>query len=598
MEGAPSRRTRVRYALVTTVALLALSSAFGASGIWLATKSPTFGLRWTGVLAAACTPLRWKALAAAQDLLALELLRVFPEDDKTSQYYRTPLGLGDREAARYVELSRLRNDCDKSPDTLASFSVSRADLSERAAERSLECQRPLDLSRMAEARFWESDFSMASTLFDRAKIVWGETDKEQMYAQNLVIMRGKKEIFTHWLAGRFDAAGRTIDRLPKNHASRFECVRHVMSVVANEPDALSRLREKQKACPVHLANLDPSKRKELLASNTREHDLYLYQSWAMDFEPLLLPNVTFRDVALVSSTAQIEAPHEILSFPTGARRLDPAIVAELLARVEGDKNLTPPRRLLRARLAASVATAESLFAEHSSAQRLVKIVRDDFAALLEIPAQDTGDGGISSYQHDRLELESRYAGVLQAAIELRAGNVDRAESVSNAIPTLSYDAKKSGLLESEVARVRASAELLRAFIQLWRGKAQDLRAFAGSESCSALSGCFIVRGDVEELSAATRGEVAFCEETTCLVGARRPEARERLIARLDDLAGIAAVSDEPLTRLYRIGQARSLAQALGDAERRARFDRWFLGVRPIALDPRLAVARKNLEHIN
>jgi hypothetical protein len=590
-------RTRIKHALVTTVVALVVSSGFGWLGLWLATKSPTLGLRWTGVFGASVTPFRGKALDAAQELLAMELVSAFPEDD-VSQFYRTPLGLGDREAARYVALSRLRNDCEKSPDQLVSFAVTRADLSERAAERSLECKRPLDLSRLAEARFWEGDFSSASSLFDRAKIVWGETDKEQMYAQNLVIMRGKKEIFTHWLAGRFDAAGRSIDRLPKYHADRFACVRHVMAVIANEPDALAKLRENSRKCPVHLANLDPARRKELLGSNQQEHDNYLYQSWAMDLEPLLSRGVTFKQASLGSSPAQIEAPHELLSFPTGARRLDAAIVKELLARVEADKNPTPARRLVRARLAASAATTESLFAEHAVARRFAKLVRGDFGALVALPIDDKAEDGVSSYHKDRLELESRYAGILEAAIELRAGNVEAAERVLNEIPALKHDEKTSGLVESEVARMRASAELVRAFTQLWRGKTEDLRNFANSEACKALSGCFIVRGDVEKLAAATRGEVAFCEETACLVGSRRADTRERLIARLDDFAGIAAVSDEPLGRLYRIGQARALAQAVGEPERIARFDRWFRVAAPIALDPRLAVARKNLEHIN
>jgi hypothetical protein len=598
LDAAPTPRTRIKYAVGAVLFCLAVSSAFGWFGVWLATKSPTLGLRWTGVLGAGVTPLRSKALDAAQDLLGLELVGVFPEDNG-SQFYREPLGLGDREATRYVELSRLRKDCEKSPDTLASFAVSHGDITERAAERSLECQRPLDLSRMAEARFWEGDFPTASSLFDRGKIVWGQTDKDQPYSQNLVILRGKKEIFTHWLAGRFDRAGSTIDRLPKEHAPRFECVRRVMSVIANEPDAMVKLREKTSQCPVHLASFSPANRKQLLASNEREHDQYLYQSWAMDLEPLLSPGVSFGKVALGSSTARLEAPHELLSFPSGARRLDPAIVLELLEKVEGDKSPTPSRRLIRARLAAIAATMESLLAEHARARRLAQLARSDLTALVEMSPED-GEraAGPSSYQHEQLQLESRYAGILEAAIELRSGNVDRAASVSAAIPALALDKKAGGLLDSEVARLSASSELVRAFIQLSRGKPQDLLTFVSSTACAALSGCFIVKGDVERLTAAARGEVAFCEETACLVAARRPEAHKALTARVDDIAGMAAVSDEPLGRLYRIGQARTLAQAIGDTERKARFDRWYGVTRPIALDPRLAVARKNLELIN
>jgi hypothetical protein len=597
-DTSPRPSTRVKYALFTAIVCMALSTGFGWLGVRLATQSPTFGLRWTGVLGASMTPLRASALEAAQKLLELELVRVFPEDN-VIQYYRAPVGRGAPEAARYAELSRLRRECEKSPETLSAIAIVHSDVTEVAAERSLECQRPLDLSRMAEARFWEGDLTSASSLFDRAKVVWGETDKDQPFAQNLVIMRSKKEIFTHWLAGRFDRAGSAIDRLPEEHRTRFECTRRVMAVVANEPDALAKLEEKSEKCPIHLASVAPSQRKRLLSANEKEHDHYLYQSWAMALDPVLAPDTTYGEASKVSSPTRLEAPHEILSFPTSARRLDPAIVFELLAKVETDESPTPPRRLIRARLAVSAAITESLLGEHVASRRLVKLARTDFSALTALPS-GTGDSPVepSSYQREQLELESRYAAILDAAVELRAGNVERAGSVVTAIPPLVVDPKKSALLDSEVGRLAASAELVKAFVQLARGSEDDLRKFVSSEACALLSGCFIVKNDLDDLRAAARGVVASCEETECLIAARRPGTRDALVARIDDIAGMAAVSDEPLARLYRIGQVRALAHAIGETERAARFDRWYQATRPVALDPRLAVARRNLESIN
>lgn len=590
---------RLRLALFASLGLVVFATALGYGGVWLGAKSPTFHLRWTGVLAASMTPLRARALAAAEEILALELVAAMPEVVQASQYYRTRAGVGGDQAARYVALARLRGDCEHATDRLASFAVLHADLSEASAKLSLECQRPLDVVKVAEARFWESDFSSASALFDQARVVWGETDKEEIHAQNLIIYRTKREVFAHWLAGRFDSAGRTLDRL-KNGARRpaLECVRRSFAVVANEPDALARLREREKECPVHLASIDPSKRRALLAANEQiAHREYLYQSWAMELEPLLEPGVTFRRAHEGSSVARLETPHELLSFPHGTRDLDPAIVFHLLAPLERDSTPSPARRLLRARLAAIGAAFESLLGEHAGARRLTRSAKTDLAALVALPIADH-DSGPSRYAHGRLEIELRYAWLLEIGVELQAGDVAAAARLAASVPELVANEKENSLDEGDLRGLAASTELVRSFVEVWQGKPERLTRFAGSELCQALSGCFIVIGDREELAKAARGDAGQCEENACLVAARHPAARTALVAQVDEMAGLAAVTDNPLDRLYRLGQARRLAQAIGDAERIARLDRWLGAVRPLALDPRLSVARKTLEHVN
>jgi hypothetical protein len=227
---------------------------------------------------------------------------------------------------------------------------------------------------------------------------------------------------------------------------------------------------------------------------------------------------------------------------------------------------------------------------------LERLARSDYAALVALAPADDGSSP-SSYEHGRLELELRYAGVLEVAVELQAGDVAQAARVSTAIPELVVSKDQKSWLESDLDDLAASTEAVRAYLELWHGKPERLQRFVQSKLCEELSGCFILRGNAEGLAKAARGNAEGCQENACLVAARHPGAREALVRRVDDLAGMAAVTDNPLDRVYRLGEARRLAQAIRDPERTARLERWLAAVRPLALDPRLAIPRRTLEHV-